>query len=309
MAAPHQMDVLVADPDEGRRLATVRALRSVGWTVREARTASEALAACRTARPGVVIVDTEACEAEKLPMIDAIKSDPDLFAIGVVVRGRRLDVDEALEGMGRGAHAMLVDPVSDAELVSAARSAARTSLLQEELRNRAEALERLAFSDGLTEIANRRFLDRQLQALISSANRHGRPLAVALVDIDRFKAINDAHGHATGDAVLLELARRLAGRLRAEDHIGRFGGEEFLVLLPDTDAQAAAEVAEALRAAVAATPVEVDGLSLRVTASVGWAVHADEAAHELLARADAGLYRAKAEGRNRVAAEQPVRAA
>jgi len=309
MAVPPDMDVLVADPDEGRRSAAARTLRSVGWAVREAATAREALAACRAARPGVMVVDTEACQAEKLPMIDAIKRDPDLFAIGVVVRGRRLNVDEALDGMGRGAHAMLVDPFSDAELVSAVRSAARTSLLQEELRNRAAALEQLAFSDGLTEIANRRFLDRQLQALISSANRHGRPLAVALVDIDRFKAINDAHGHATGDAVLLEIARRLTGRLRVEDHIGRFGGEEFLVLLPDTDAEAAAEVAEALRAAVAAEPIRVEGLSLRVTASVGWAVYADEAAHQLVARADAGLYRAKAGGRNRVGAEHPVGAA
>jgi len=309
MAGPPDMDVLVADPDEGRRSAAARTLRSVGWSVREAAGAREALEACRAARPGVLVVDTDACETEQLPMIEAIKSDPDLFVTGVVVRGRRLDVDDALEGMGRGAHAMLVDPVSDAELVSAVRSAARTSQLQEELRNRAEALERLAFSDGLTEIANRRFLDRQLQALISSANRHGRPLAVALVDVDRFKRVNDAHGHATGDAVLLEVARRMAGRLRAEDHIGRFGGEEFLVLLPDTDAEAAADVAEALRAAVSAGPVEVGGLSLRVTASVGWAVHAGEAAHELLARADAGLYRAKAEGRNRVAAEQPVRVA
>lgn len=309
MAGQTDMDVLVADPDEGRRRAAARTLRSVGWSVREFADAKHALEACRQALPEVVVIDSDACEDADLPMIDAIKGDPDLFSIGLVVRGRRLNVDEALDGMGRGAHAMLVDPVSDAELVAAVRSAARTGLLQEELRSRAVALERLAFSDGLTEIANRRFLDRQLEALISGARRHGRQLAVALVDIDHFKAVNDAHGHAAGDAVLLEVARRLAGRLRVEDHLGRFGGEEFLVLLPDTGAQVVAGVAEALRAAISAQPIEVGGLTLHVTASVGWAVYSGESPHELVSRADAALYRAKAEGRNRVGAPQPVRAA
>ena len=242
--------VLLVDPDEARRRAAADVLRSVGCRVDELGSAAEAAAACSRELPAVVVVDEDACRADDLRMIDAIKRDPDLFGVGVVVRARRLDVDDALDGLARGAHGMLVDPVADAELVATVRSAARTGVLQEELRNRAVALERLAFTDALSGIPNRRFLDRQLEALVSSARRHGRPLAVALVDIDRFKPVNDTYGHATGDAVIAEVARRLTARLRTEDHLGRFGGEEYLVLLPETDAEAAAAVAEDLRAEV-----------------------------------------------------------
>lgn len=295
-----ELDVLVVDPDEDRRRAAADTLRSVGCAVREFASAPDAIAACAQRLPSVIVVDEDACRADDLRVIDAIKGDPELFGIGVVVRARRLDVDEALDGFARGAHGVLVDPLADAELVATVRSAARTGVLQEELRSRAEALERLAFFDGLTGIANRRFLDRQLEALISGSRRHGRPLAVALVDADRFKRINDSRGHAVGDEVLSEVARRLGARLRTEDHIGRFGGEEFLVLLPDTGADDAAAVAESLRAEVSSRPVVVEGGEVDVTVSMGWAVWEGDTAHALVARADAALYRAKAEGRNRV---------
>ncbi|MFL5845447.1 MAG: GGDEF domain-containing protein [Solirubrobacteraceae bacterium] len=262
--------------------------------------AAEAAAACRRELPAVVVVHEDACRADDLRMIDAIKRDPDLFSVGVIVRAHKLDVDDALDGLARGAHGMLVDPVADAELVTTVRSAARTGVLQEELRNRAVALERLAFTDALSNIPNRRFLDRQLEAMVSSARRHGRPLAVALVDIDRFKPINDTHGHAIGDAVIAEVARRLGERLRTEDHLGRFGGEEFLVLLPEADAEAAAAAAEALRTEVCSSPVMTDDGPLDVTVSVGWAVWDDEPGHALVGRADVALYEAKAAGRNRV---------
>ena len=294
------MDVLLADPRQDRRAAAAETLRSVGWNVRELTGASEAIEACRDRPPEVLVVDEEACRADDMRVIDAIKRDPELFAIGVVVRARRLDVGEAMDGLGRGAHGVLVDPVADAELVATVRSAARTGALQEELRNRAESLERLAFTDGLTGLPNRRFLDRQLDALISSARRHERPLAVALIDADRFKAINDRHGHAVGDEVLAELARRLGGRLRSADHLGRFGGEEFLALLPETDADAAAAVAEDLRAEVAGRPMQTAAGPLTVSVSVGWAAWDGEPPHGVVARADEALYRAKSGGRNRV---------
>lgn len=300
MAPEGTLHVAVVDPDAVRRRASASVLRAVGWGVDEHDGVAVALEALRGDPPAVVLVDQDACSAESLPMIDAIKRDPDLFGIAVVVRARRLDVDVALDGLGRGAHGMLVDPVADAELVATVRSAARTALLQEELRTRAHALEQLAFTDALSGVPNRRFLDRQLGALVSGARRHGRPLSVALVDIDRFKAVNDVHGHAVGDEVIARVARRLGARLRAEDHLGRYGGEEFLVLLPDTDPEAAAAVAEDLRAEVAARPVATGAGPLPVTVSVGWATWDDEPVHELLARADDALYTAKRAGRDRV---------
>jgi two-component system cell cycle response regulator len=301
------LHVLIADPDESRRAAAAEVLTGTGCLVTQHASAREAVAACHEAKPMVLIVDEDACRADDLRVIDAIKRDPDLFGIGVVVRARRLQVDDALDGMARGAHGVLVDPVADAELVATVRSAARTGMLQEELRTRAVALEQLAFTDALSSLPNRRFLDRQLEALISASRRHGRPLAVAIVDIDRFKPVNDTHGHAAGDAVIAGIGRRLRDNLRAEDHVGRFGGEEFLVLLPDTDAEAAAAAAEHLLHAVAAEPFETPAGPLPVTVSIGLAAWDDDAAHELVARADDALYAAKEAGRNRVAgADAPV---
>jgi len=295
------MDVLLADPDSARRAAAEAVLTAAGYAVRAFARAPEAVAACREAAPEVILVDEDACRADDLRVIDAIKRDPDLFGIGVVVRSRDLDVDDALDGMARGAHVVLIDPLADAELVTAVRSAARTSALQEELRNRAVALEELAFSDALTNVPNRRFLDRRLAALVSGARRHGRSFAVVLVDADRFKRVNDVHGHAVGDEVLVALGGRLRARLREEDELGRFGGEEFLALLPETGADAAAAVAEGLREEVAERPIPTDAGPLPMTISAGWAVWQEgEAPHELLTRADEALYVAKRAGRNRV---------
>jgi two-component system cell cycle response regulator len=301
MSGVPDLHVFIADPDDARRRAASEVLVGIGCHVTEHTSARDAVAACRDEHPMVMVVDEDACRADDLRVIDAIKRDPDLFGIGVVVRARRLQVDDALDGMARGAHGVLVDPVADAELVATVRSAARTGMLQEELRSRAVALEQLAFTDSLSSLPNRRFLDRQLDALISGSRRHGRPLAVAIADIDRFKRINDTHGHAAGDAVIATLGQRLRDNLRAEDHVGRFGGEEFLVLLPDTDADAAASAAEHLLQAVAAEPFETPVGPLKVTISVGWAAWDDEPAHELVGRADEALYAAKEAGRNRVA--------
>lgn len=300
MVGVPDLHVLIVDPDVQRRSAAAGVLRSANCRVEELASARDAVEVCRRELPAVLLVDADACRADDLRMIDAIKRDPDLFSVGFVVRTRTLDVNDALDGLARGAHGMLVDPVTDGELVVAVRSAARTGVLQEELRSRAVALERLAFTDALSEIPNRRFLDRQLDALVSGARRHGRPLAVALVDIDRFKPINDTHGHAVGDAVIAEVAHRLGARLRTEDHIGRFGGEEFLALLPETEPEAAAAVAEDLRLEVASRAVDTDAGPLDVTVSVGWASWDDEDGHALIARADAALYEAKQAGRNRV---------
>jgi len=125
--------------------------------------------------------------------------------------------------------------------------------------------------------------------MISAARRHRRPLTAAIVDIDHFKAVNDSRGHAEGDRVLAAVARAMRARLRAEDQLGRLGGEEFLALLPDADARAGHVAAEKLRASVGETGV---------TVSIGWAAWDGEAPDELLARADDALYAAKARGRD-----------
>lgn len=185
-------------------------------------------------------------------------------------------------------------------------------LLDEARREKAELAERLAIAemasetDALTGIPNRRYLDRILAARIAAAATRGDPLSVALLDVDRFKSFNDRHGHEIGDLVLRLVARTVGGALRDGDTIARFGGEEFVVILPSADAAVAAAVADRLRRTLESREVRNRWTGIgygRVTASFGTAtLRPQERADDLLRRADAALYRAKANGRNRVEA-------
>jgi diguanylate cyclase (GGDEF)-like protein len=159
----------------------------------------------------------------------------------------------------------------------------------------------LALADELTGLPNRRSVLAFLRAALADAVRARRPLAVVGFDVDRFKSINDSLGHDGGDRVLRAVARLAAAALRHGDRVGRVGGEEFLLVLPGADADAAAEVAERLRSAIAGAPLPDLDPALRVSCSFGVAAAGDgEAVDDLLRRADAALYRAKSGGRNRV---------
>jgi len=157
--------------------------------------------------------------------------------------------------------------------------------------------------DALTGLSNRKQLEERLRAELSFAKRHGTELSVLMADVDRFKAVNDVHGHLVGDAVLKHVATVLAATVRTEDLVARFGGEEFVVIARSTSLAGAAQLAERLRCALEQQPVRVGALAVKVTASFGVASVQSEAqpsAAGLLARADERMYRAKALGRNRV---------
>jgi len=156
--------------------------------------------------------------------------------------------------------------------------------------------------DPLTGLPNRRAFEEDLAREAARAARTGASLSVVMLDVDRFKAVNDGHGHAAGDSVLRAVAARAAAAIRAGDLLARVGGEEFAILLPGADLARAAEAAERVRATLAERPVEAGGTALAVTASLGCAALASgEAPEALVARADARLYAAKGAGRNRVA--------
>ena len=230
--------------------------------------------------------------------IAEVKSDPDLFRIAVVLLGAPGDVATTLAALEHGAHDMLREDSPPAEVIARVHAARRAQEMQEQLLSREHDLEAMAYHDELTGVANRRFAVRQLHALLSRARRHEQEISVVLLDADRFKSLNDRHGHLAGDEVLRGLGERLRGRLREEDVAARFGGEEFLVVLPDTAADGAATAAEDLRAAVAAEPFSIGRFALRLTVSVGWATWQGESLERLVARADRGLYAAKEAGRD-----------
>jgi two-component system cell cycle response regulator len=280
------MRVVVAHGRAGERRRFQRVLADAGHEVTECDHAGDAFECCRRWRPDVAVVDAEAGDG----LLDRIKRDADAFRTAVLlVEPGDPPLERAAEAMARGAQDILVEPVRDAELLIRVQAAGRTKGLQEEIVAQAERLEALLFEDPLTGLSNRRFILTQLAGMVSGARRHHRALTVAVVDIDHFKSVNDSRGHAEGDRILAAVAHAMREHLRAEDQLGRLGGEEFLAVLPEADANAAGAAVEKLRASVE---------EVGVTVSIGWAAWEGETADELLGRADEALYAAKARGRD-----------
>jgi two-component system, cell cycle response regulator len=292
--------ILVAEDSALLRRMLGDVLRDHGWTVLEAGDGETALRMAQDEIPSVLLMAREMEGLDGMAVLDALRADLRTADMPIVFVTGHTDARDLAEGLDRGAHDYVRKPVDPVELIARIRTALRLRSLHDELARRNAELEKLARTDVLTGLANRRHADDVLRATIASARRHERALSAVLIDIDRFKSVNDAHGHAAGDAVLREIAVRLCAGLREEDLAARWGGEEFLLLLPDS--ADAGIVCERLRAAVAARPVDVHGvLQLRVSASFGWAAWSGEETGEaLVARADSALYAAKDAGRDRV---------
>ncbi len=242
------MQIVVAHSDPRARRELRLPLERSGYQVEEAASAEEALSACRVGAPEVVLIEHSLARVNGRSLLDDLKSDPHAYTIGVVVvADDDLPVADAEDSLRRGALDLLIEPVIPAELVARVRAAARTKILQDELVGQSRRLETMLHEDPLTGLFNRRYVLTRLAGLISGARRHGRPLSVAMIDIDHFKSLNDAYGHDAGDAALVATTMALRDRLRAEDELGRLGGEEFLALLPDAAASSVGVVAESLQ--------------------------------------------------------------
>jgi two-component system cell cycle response regulator len=208
------------------------------------------------------------------------------------------------KGLDLGANDYLVRPVERSELLARCDTQIRRKRLQDRLNQNYRRSLSLALTDELTGLYNRRYLFAHLDELIERANRDGIRVALLLFDIDHFKKVNDTHGHAAGDEVLRQIAARASNSVRNADLVARLGGEEFVVVMPETELAIAAAVAERLRAAIARQPFSVGvaaaRLSLTVSIGVTVASRGGDARDRMLARADDALYAAKAGGRNRI---------
>jgi len=294
--------ILIADDSMVVRAVLRRQLEADGHTVVEAVDGEEALKACRDVRPDVVLLDVEMPVLDGHATLERLKADEDLKDIPVVFLTGRVDTADVVRGLRLGAHDYLRKPFEANELMARVSAALRTKWLQDELRARNAELDRVSRIDMLTGLYNRRHLDEHLRHTISAARRHGRTLGVLLADIDHFKQVNDRYGHLAGDAVLKEVALRLQSTVRAEDALGRWGGEEFIAVLSETPAASIAVIAERMRQVIAASPFALDdGSRIPVTVSIGHTSGCEDA-EILVHRADDALYAAKAAGRNRVEA-------
>jgi diguanylate cyclase (GGDEF)-like protein len=291
--------ILIADSSDDARRTLRAPLLAEGFEVSEARDARQALELLHTQPHHVALVDLD-LPGGGLDLIDALKTDPELARTSVVLLSDDLADGAAREALERGALDCLRKPVEPIEAAVRTRAALRVWELQHKLLEGNERLTELAATDDLTGLLARRFLESHLRGLVAGAARHGRPLSVVMLDLDRFKEINDTHGHSVGDFVLRTAVNRMRSRLRQEDLLGRWGGDELMLVLPDIDLAGAVAAGEGLRRAIAETDMSVDGESIGVTVSAGAATWRGESAHDLVERADAALYEAKAAGRNRV---------
>jgi diguanylate cyclase (GGDEF)-like protein len=213
--------------------------------------------------------------------------------IYIVLLTARTDSEDLVEGMEAGADDYLTKPFNAQELRVRIRAGHRILDLQ-------DALRRQATHDGLTGLLNRNSILARLSEEIARQDRESRPVSVLMIDIDRFKSVNDTYGHQGGDSVLREAAARLAAASRCYDGVGRYGGEEFLVILPGCDLASALVQAERLREAVAGTLFGISDHELEITCSIGVACVEGASPEVLIRYADEALYEAKTSGRNRV---------
>ncbi len=299
------MIVLIADDEAVSRRMLVRMLTKSGYEVIEASDGEEAWRILeRPDAPRLAILDwmmpgmTGPALCRRLR---DLKREPYTY---VLLLTARTDKQDVVDGMEAGADDYVTKPFDAAELEVRLRAGRRILDLEADLMKAREALREQATHDPLTGLWNRYALLETLSREQSRASREGTPLSVIMIDLDHFKQVNDTYGHQAGDAVLREAARRMQTGIRTYDQVGRYGGEEFLIVLPGTSEANAAHLAERLRGAIAAQPVTAErGLRIAVTASLGVAaVEPPEASDpaSLIRRADEALYRAKENGRNRV---------
>lgn len=256
----------------------------------------------------LVIVGIDLGGEDGLRLCSQFRSQEETRHLPLLLLLEDMDLPRLAKGLDLGVTDYLVKPLDRGELLARVRTQVRRRRYHDRLREQIQTSMSMAFTDSLTGLYNRRYLMTHLDRKLMGIAETGKPVSVMLFDVDHFKAVNDTHGHGVGDDVLVKLAKVASNGLRAVELVARLGGEEFVVVMPETNAATAQQVAERLCAEVAESAVELpDGTPLSVTISIGVATadSAEEMADDLLERADGALYAAKHAGRNRVELADP----
>lgn len=303
MAEPRRALVLDDRPTSLRRLTEAL---SIEHAVTVAETPDDMLQLAATGAFDLLIVSLTLQEFDGLRLCSQLRSAEATRQTPILAIVEEGDTTRLVRALDMGVNDYLLRPVDRNELVARCRTQLRHKRYQDYLRDRFQKGLELAVTDGLTGLYNRRYMESHLTAMVEDSTHAGKPVSLLIFDIDYFKLVNDTHGHGAGDAVLKEFAQRISQNVRGVDLACRLGGEEFVVVMPDTDLSYALTVAERLRQKVADVPFRIDPpKTLNITVSIGIAVTmgAADTAKQLLERADSALYRAKRDGRNRVVAE------
>jgi two-component system, cell cycle response regulator len=293
--------ILLAEDSEVIRAMVRQVLQSAGYVVLEAANGQLAFELCRRIRPDIALLDVEMPVLSGPQLLKRLKADPDFSEIPVIFLTSRTSTAEIVEGLRLGAHDYLRKPFEPAELIARVSAAIRVTNLQQQLSRQNAELELLSRTDQLTGLNNRRSGEERLRAEIETARRHQLPLTVLMLDVDHFKLVNDTYGHGGGDVVLRTLAQRIQSILRISDIAARWGGEEFLITLPNTSLEGGLVLGQRIISVIRDSPMVLDDQrSCPVTVSVGAAETSGESIEDLLRQADEALYSAKREGRNRL---------
>ena len=301
--------ILVVDDDDSTRALIRQWLRRGGLRVLEAPSGEAALELLH-ANPGsvdLIVLDVMMPGIDGFELLDRLKAEPATAWIPIVLLSASAGESDVVRGVKAGAIDYLQKPFSGPILVTKVQAVLERSRAERVLHDKLRTAEESATQDGLTGLANRRAFDRRLGEMAAAAIRHAEPLSLVMLDIDKFKSINDKLGHLAGDAALKHLAAKLRAVVRSADQAFRYGGEEFGLLLEKCDRAGAAQVYDRLRRSLHAAPLDYEGQPLAFTVSGG--IASMETANgfllaNLVGRADAALYAAKRGGRDRVEIEE-----
>lgn len=283
----------MVDDDNDKRLLLKVALEMAGYEVKTARDGAEGLVAVESFQPDLIITDVMMPKMDGYELARRVRANPSTRFIPIIIQtAARNEAKDVQRGAEVGALGYITDP-TDLDLLMAR---AQTLL---DFKNYLDTCEEAAFTDHLTGLANRRRFERQLEREITRTLRYTRPFCLLLLDIDHFKQVNDTYGHEAGDEAIRRLAKILQAGTRGIDTAARIGGEEFALILTETELAGGLEVAERLRLTIKAEEIPAVG---HVTASFGVAEFplCAEAARELIGVADTAMYEAKRQGRDRV---------
>ena len=305
----HGRILVVDDHEDNIEVLRVR-LESWGYGTDACYNGHDALAYVEKTPPDLILLDVMMPEISGIEVARRIKGNKALPFIPIIMQTALDSTEDKVEGLEAGADDYITKPIDFAELKARLRSMLRIKRLQEALEEREKELlevnERLRFmsqTDALTGLDNRRHLNERIDEMFQHAQRLNEPFSLVMCDLDKFKSVNDTYGHQAGDEVLKQLAKMLKDEAREIDRVGRYGGEEFMLLLPGTVLDAAVTFAERVRKRIETHTFTFDGGTLQRTASFGvsgWPHPSIDASDALVRTADDALYVAKETGRNRV---------
>ncbi len=310
MPANSSFQIAVVDDDAAIRRLVRLLLRRSGYDVVEFATGNEAREYLTTKPWDLAILDRRLPDMDGAMLAQELKSNPEFKTRFIIMLTGEADQEDKVEGLDLGADDYITKPFQSAELLARIRAGKRIVDLQKELLETNKRLERLSITDGLTALFNHRYFQDELARAFEESARYGRPLSLAIVDLDFFKKINDTYGHAVGDEVLKAVSKIFQDSTRSADLAARYGGEEFGIMMPETNLDEGFVFAEKIRSLVAGTAIQTQAGPVNVTVSIGVSavphpkIHA---AKELVVAADEALYRAKRGGRNQVQVAESAR--